>query len=101
MSADPNPTTLTIVGAVAAAITGAGGLFLGARKNRTDDMSAIVSVALAVLDRNAAGAHDCESRLDAMSVRVDRMADDLAACNERHAKAELAMRLAGIPIPLD
>ena len=101
MSADPNPTTLSIVGAVAAAITGAGGLFLGARKNRTDDMSAIVNAALAVSDRNAAGAHDCESRLDAMSVRLDRMAAELAACNDRHAKAELAMRLAGIPIPLD
>ena len=99
MSTEPNPTTLTIIGAIAAAVTGAGGLFLGARKNRTDDMSAIVNAALAVSDRNAADAQGCEERLTELAHRIDRMADELAACNDRHAKAEQAMRLAGIPIP--
>jgi len=98
VSGDPNPTTLTIIGAVAAAMTGAGGLFLGARKNRTDDMSAIVNAALAVSDRNSADAHDCEERLAALAVRVDRMGVELAECNHRHAKAEDAMRAAGIPL---
>lgn len=98
MPGEPSSTTLTIVGAFAAAVTGLGGLVLGARKNRTDDMTAIVNSALAVSDRNASGAHDCEERLAALSVRVDRMGVELAECNHRHAKAEDAMRAAGIVI---
>ena len=96
VSPDPNPTTLTVIGAVAAAVTGASGLFLGARKNRTDDMSAIVNAALAVSDRNKGDAHDCNERLVALSARVDVMAKDLAECNDRHGRAEDAMRAAGI-----
>lgn len=98
MSGEPNATTLSIIGAIAAAMTGAGGLFLGARKNRTDDMSAIVNAALAVSDRNSSDAHDCEQRLVALSGRVDRMAAELADCNERHQRAEAAIIAAGIPI---
>lgn len=99
MASEPNPTTLTIIGAVAAAITGAGGLFLGARKNRTDDMTAIVAAALDVSDRNKADAHDCTEKLAELARRIDEIADELANCNARHARAEQAMRSAGIPLP--
>lgn len=98
MSTDANPTTLSLIGALIAAVTGGGGLFLSLRKGRTDDMTAIVNAALAVSDRNSTDAHDCSERLDAMSARLDAMSTELHECNVRHARAEEAMRAAGITL---
>jgi len=87
---------LTLIGVAIAAIPGIGGLFLALRRGRTDDMTAIVTSALAVSDRNQSDAHDCNERLEVMSGRLDKMAAELHDCNVRHQRAEDAMRAAGI-----
>ena len=90
-----NPTTLGAVTAVAIAV---GGWIVSARGQRTDSSSALVNAALAIADRHSEDEHDCRTRLDAVSARVDDLAVKLDECNERHDRAERALIAAGIVI---
>ena len=90
MASDPaDPATLTLIGAVVAALTGAGGLILSARKNSGDAMSLIVQDALAVSDRNREDAHDCRAMLDEFAARIDELAAAVQACEDKHRAAEV------------
>jgi len=90
-----NPTTLGAVVAVAIAV---GGWYVSVRGQRTDSSTSLVNAALAIAERHSTDEHDCRARLDAMSVRVDGLAEKLDECTEKHDRAERALIAAGITI---
>lgn len=96
-----SPEVLTLVGAIAAAVTGGGGLWVGARKNRTDGMTAIVNAALAVSDRNAQDATDCEQRLAAQDAKLAELTLRVEACETKHAKVLRLVEQVGAVVPPD
>ena len=80
MASDPNPATLTIIGALLAAITGGGGLYLNARKGSDDAMEGIVNAALAVSDRNSADVARYIARMDAQDVKIEQLTLQVEHC---------------------
>lgn len=96
MASDPNPATLTIIGALLAAITGGGGLYLNARKGSDDAMEGIVNAALAVSDRNSADVEKYLARLDAQDAKIAHLTLLVEHCESEHLKARTALANAGI-----
>jgi len=94
---DPNPSTLTIIGALLAAITGGGGLYLNARKGSDDAMSSIVDAALAVSDRNSADIDKYIARMDEQDRKIEQLTLAVQHCESEHMKARTALANAGIP----
>ena len=97
MPSDPNPATLTIIGALLAAITGGGGLYLNARKGSDDAMASIVDAALAVSDRNASDINKYIARMDAQDRKIEALTRAVEHCEAEHLKARTALANAGIP----
>lgn len=92
MSSDPNPATLTLIGALLAAITGGGGLLLNARKNDDDAMTAIVQSAIGL---NA----EYRARLAEQDAKIDKLTRLVEQCEAKHEKAHKALIVAGIMPP--
>lgn len=92
---NPNPT---IIGAAVALVVAIGGWVVSNRGQKTDSASNLVNAALAIAERHSEDEHDCRSRLDAMSLRVDGLAEKLDECNEKHDRAERALVNAGIVV---
>ena len=88
----------TILGMIATLVIAVGGWVLSARGQKTDSATALVDAALAITDRHNADEHDCRQRLDAMSQRVDGLAEKLNDCTDKHDRAERALIAAGIPL---
>lgn len=89
MPSDPNATTLTIIGAVAAALTGGGGLWLTARKSSDDAMSSIVNGAIALNG-------EYRQRLDEQDAKIEELTRLVTHCESEHGKARAALHAAGI-----
>jgi len=96
VASDPNPATLTIIGALLAAITGGGGLYLNARKGSDDAMASIVNAALAVSDRNSADIDKYIARMDEQDRKIEQLTLAVAHCESEHMKARTALANAGI-----
>ena len=90
MPNDQSATTLTIIGAVAAALTGGGGLWLTARKSSDDAMSSIVNGAIALNG-------EYRQRLDEQDEKIAQLTILVQHCEAEHGKARAALAAAGIP----
>lgn len=81
MSGEPNPNALTIIGAIAATLSGLGGLLLGTHRNRTDDMTAVVAAAMSLID-------PLRAEVAALTGEVERLKIAVAACEAKHSAAQ-------------